>query len=68
MTEQQPYKRLVRVQKGRKIAGVCAGFGVYFNVDPVLIRVLAIALALMGGSGFLLYLIAWIVMPLEDHA
>ena len=68
MTEQQSFKRLVRIQKDRKIAGVCTGFGTYFNVDPVLIRVAAIALALLGGSGVLLYLIAWIVMPLEDGA
>ena len=61
-------KRLVRVQKERKIAGVCTGFGAYFNVDPVLIRVAGIALALLGGSGILLYLIAWIVMPFEDDA
>jgi phage shock protein C len=66
MTEQPQHKRLVRVQKDRKIAGVCTGFGAYFNVDPVLIRVIALALALLGGSGILLYLIAWIVMPLED--
>jgi phage shock protein C len=61
-------KRLVRVQKERKIAGVCTGFGAYFNVDPVLIRVVGIALALLGGSGIVLYLIAWIVMPFEDDA
>ena len=59
-------KRLVRIQKDKKIAGVCAGFGAYFNVDPVLVRVIAIALALMGGGGILLYLIAWIIMPLDE--
>lgn len=59
-------KRLVRVRKDKKIAGVCTGFGAYFDVDPVLIRVVAIALVLLGGSGILLYLIAWIIMPWED--
>ena len=59
-------KRLVRIQKDKKIAGVCAGFGAYLNVDPVLVRVIAIALALMGGGGILLYLIAWIIMPLDE--
>ncbi|MBU0507838.1 PspC domain-containing protein [bacterium] len=67
MTEEQPYKRLVRIQKDRKIAGVCAGFGAYFNMDPVLIRLVTIGLTLLGGSGILLYLFAWIVMPLEDN-
>jgi len=68
MTEQQQFKRLVRVQKDRKIAGVCAGFGAYFNLDPTLVRLLWIVLVLAGGAGVLLYLIAWIIMPLEDGA
>jgi phage shock protein PspC (stress-responsive transcriptional regulator) len=68
MTEQQRYKRLVRVQKDRKIAGVCAGFGAYFNLDPTMVRLLWILLVLAGGAGVLLYLIAWIIMPLEDGA
>ena len=68
MTEQQQFKRLVRVQKDRKIAGVCAGFGAYFNLDPTMVRLLWILLVLAGGAGVLLYLIAWIIMPLEDGA
>jgi phage shock protein C len=60
------YKRLVRIRKDRRIAGVCTGLAAYFNVDPVLIRIVAIATALMGGSGILVYLIAWIAMPLVD--
>lgn len=64
---QRPFKRLVRIHKDRKIAGVCAGFGDYFNVDPVLIRLLWLAFILIGGTGILLYVIAWIVMPLEDR-
>jgi phage shock protein C len=66
VTEQQTYKRLVRIQKGRKVAGVCTGFGTYFDVDPTLIRLLWIVLILAGGAGILLYLIAWIIMPLEE--
>jgi phage shock protein C len=66
MSEPYMQKRLVRAQKERKIAGVCAGLGQYLTVDPVLIRIIIIALALMGGSGILIYLIAWIVMPLEE--
>jgi phage shock protein C len=66
MTEGQSRKRLVRIQKDRKIAGVCTGFGAYFNVDPTLVRLVWILLILAGGSGILLYLIAWIIMPLEE--
>jgi phage shock protein C len=66
MDRKEP-KRLVRIYKGRKIAGVCTGFAAYFNVDPTLVRLVWILLLLAGGSGILLYLIAWMVMPLEDQ-
>jgi phage shock protein C len=66
MTEQQTPRRLVRVRKDKKIAGVCTGFAAYFNADPTLIRLLWIFLICTGGAGILLYLIAWLIMPLED--
>ncbi len=65
-TESNTPKRLVRIQKDKKIAGVCTGFGAYFNADPTLIRLLWILLIFAGGAGILLYLIAWLIMPLED--
>jgi phage shock protein C len=55
--------RLTRDIQNKKIAGVCAGFGRYLDVDPVLIRVVWLALAFGTGVGFIGYLIAWIVMP-----
>ncbi|MBI5059289.1 PspC domain-containing protein [candidate division KSB1 bacterium] len=58
-------RRLVRVREGRKIAGVCTGFGAYFNVDPTIIRLVWLALLLIAGTGLLLYIICWIAMPLE---
>jgi phage shock protein C len=61
-------KHLVRIHKNRKIAGVCAGLGAYFNMDPALVRIVMLALVFAGGWGILLYLIAWIVMPLEVDA
>jgi phage shock protein C len=66
MSEQQAAKRLVRVQKGRKIAGICTGIGAYFNVDPTIVRLLWLVLVLAGGCGILVYLIAWFIVPLED--
>jgi phage shock protein C len=54
---------LVRDIQNKKIAGVCAGFARYLDVDPVLIRVIWLALAFGAGIGFIGYLIAWIVMP-----
>ena len=56
-------KRLYRSRKDRKLAGVCGGIGEYFDVDPVLIRLLWIFFTLAGGGGVLAYLIAWLVVP-----
>ena len=56
-------KRLYRSGKDKIIAGVCGGIAEYLNIDPVLIRLIWIALILAGGSGILLYIIAWIVIP-----
>jgi len=55
-------KRLTRSYKG-VIAGVCGGLGEYFNLDPVLVRVIFLLLFWVGGGGLLLYIILWIVVP-----
>jgi phage shock protein C len=57
---------LTRDMQNKKIAGVCAGFARYLNVDPVLVRVIWLALAFGTGIGFIGYLIAWIVMPKDS--
>jgi phage shock protein C len=59
-------RHFVRVHQGRKIAGVCAGFGRYFDLDPTIIRLLWLVFMLLGGAGILLYLICWVAMPLES--
>ncbi|MCX6276704.1 MAG: PspC domain-containing protein [Bacteroidetes bacterium] len=58
-------KRLTRSPKDRVLGGVCAGIGNYFNVDPVLIRVVWAVGFFAAGIGFLAYLIAWIIIPEE---
>ena len=59
-------KQLRRLKHDRIIAGVCSGVGEYLGVDPVVIRLLVAAATLMGfGSGLLVYLIAWVIMPEE---
>ena len=50
----------------KKIAGVCAGFARYFEVDVTLVRVIWLAVAICTGVGFLAYLAAWIIIP-SDH-
>lgn len=56
-------KRLCRSRINRNLAGVCGGIAEYYGWDPTLVRVAWIVLTLLGGSGFLLYLIFWLVMP-----
>jgi len=60
-------KRLYRSRTDRMIGGVCGGLGTYFGVDPSLIRLAFVLLFVFGGSGFLLYLILWIVLPEEGR-
>lgn len=60
-------KRLVRPRANRKIAGVCAGFAEYFDIDVTLVRLVCLIVAIMTGVGFLAYPVAWIVMPEEPE-
>jgi phage shock protein PspC (stress-responsive transcriptional regulator) len=58
-------RRLYRPRTGRYLGGVCAGLGRYFDLSPVIYRIGFIALALAGGTGILVYLAAWAVIPEE---
>jgi phage shock protein PspC (stress-responsive transcriptional regulator) len=59
-------KRLYRSRDQGKIAGVCAGFAEYFDVDVTLIRALWLVFSVVPGAiigGVLAYILAWLVMP-----
>jgi len=56
-------RKLYRSKSNRQVAGVCGGLAEYFNLDPTLIRVLFVILAVLGGSGVILYLAMWIIVP-----
>lgn len=58
---------LYRSQKDTVVAGVCGGLGDYLNVDPILFRVLFVLAFLIGGSGLLVYIILWIVIPSDNY-
>jgi phage shock protein C len=60
-------KRLHRSTQNTMVAGVAAGLAEYFNVDPALVRLLFVVLALTGGHGLLLYLILWAILPVEER-
>ncbi len=59
-------KRLYRSRDDRMIWGVCGGMGKYFDIDPVIIRVIMVLLIFAGGAGIVAYLILAIVVPLES--
>jgi phage shock protein PspC (stress-responsive transcriptional regulator) len=57
-------KKLYRSRQNRVLGGICGGLGEYFEIDPVLIRVLSIVGAFIsGGALFLAYIILWIIVP-----
>jgi len=59
-------KRLQRSRTEKMLGGVCGGLAEYFNVDPTLVRVIWIAITLLAGVGILLYVILWLVVPLQS--
>ena len=60
-------RKLVRPRATRKVAGVCAGFAEYFDLDVTVVRVVWLLVAIFGGGGLLAYIIAWIVIPEEPE-
>ena len=61
----QPKIPLRRTRDNRVVAGVCGGLGRATGVDPVVFRVVVAILAVFGGAGILLYLVAWALIPEE---
>ncbi len=58
-------KRLYRSNSDKMIAGVCGGLAQYMALDPTVVRLVFILLALAGGPGLLIYLIMWLITPQE---
>ncbi len=58
-------KRLYRSRTESMLGGVCGGLGDYFNMDPSIFRLIFILLFLLGGHGLLIYIILWLVLPLQ---
>lgn len=55
-----------RPRKGRKFAGVAAGIGYRYGIDPVIVRVAFVVAAFYGGAGIVLYLLGWLFLPEQD--
>ncbi len=58
-------KRLYRSAKSKVFGGVAGGIAEYFDIDPIIIRLLFVIIAFAGGGGAIVYLILWIALPLE---
>lgn len=56
-------KRLYRDPDNRVLGGVCGGLGSYFNIDPVLFRLLFVVVFLVFGTGLIIYLVLWLITP-----
>jgi phage shock protein C len=60
-------KRLTKSESNKVFLGVCGGLAEYFEVDPVIVRVIFVLLALGNGFGVILYLILAIALPSENE-
>lgn len=58
-------KKLYRSRIDRRIWGVCGGLAKYFNIDPTMVRVIAVASIFVGTLGFWIYIISALVIPIE---
>lgn len=58
-------KRLYRNRYDTVIAGVAGGLAKYFNIDPIIARIVFVVLAFTGGGGLIIYIILWIALPVD---
>lgn len=58
-------KKLYRLPDEGMLCGVCAGLGEYFSIDPTIVRLIFVFLALAGMSGVLIYLVLLLVVPVK---
>lgn len=54
---------MYRDPDNRIIGGVCSGLASYWHIDPAIVRIIFVILAIFGMAGVLIYLILWIVLP-----
>lgn len=60
-------KKLYRSESDRMLGGVCGGIAEVYDFDPSLVRLITLFLVLSAGSGLLVYIIAWIIIPSESE-
>lgn len=60
-------KKLYKIEKGKKLCGVCGGIAEYFELDPTLVRLLWILFTAVVGSFIFAYIIAAVIMPSKSE-
>lgn len=61
-------KKLYRSKNNKMIAGICGGIAEYLNADPSLVRLATVLIVLFtGGMGLLVYVIAWVIIPVNPN-
>lgn len=58
-------KRLYKSRKNKMIDGVCGGIAEYFNIDPTIVRIIAVIIGCLKGAGLLIYILACIIIPIN---
>jgi len=58
-----PHGRFYRDENQKVVAGICAGIANYFNIDPLVVRILFVIFSFAGGFGFITYLVLWVAVP-----
>jgi phage shock protein C len=58
-------RRLYRSHKDKIIGGVAGGLGEYFDIDPVIVRIIFVVITIAGGWGLLAYILCWIIIPVN---
>lgn len=65
-TKKETFKKFYRSETNRVLAGVSGGLGEYFRIDSTIVRLIFVLLTVFGGSGVLVYIILWILIPNEN--
>lgn len=60
-------KRLYKSNDNKMVEGVCGGIAEYFGIDPTLVRLGWVLFGALGGSGFLAYIIAAVIIPRQPE-
>ena len=59
-------KKLYKIEQGKMLFGVCGGIAEYFNIDPSLVRIGCVIVALAAGTGIVAYIVAAIILPTKS--